>query len=60
MTENLPELGTSHGRTIDLTWPMCNKSGLIPPWQQKILSSITAATGRVLKTSVKVLNSLML
>ena len=31
-----------------------------PPWQQKILSSMTAAMGRQLKQSVNVFHSLML
>jgi hypothetical protein len=31
-----------------------------PPWQQKIFSSIMAATGRQLKQSVNVFHSLML
>jgi hypothetical protein len=31
-----------------------------PPWQQKIFSSMTAATGRQLKQSVKVFHSLTL
>ena len=36
------------------------RSGLSPPWQQKIFSSTMAATGRQLKQSVKVFHSLML
>ena len=34
-------------------------SGLSPPWQQKIFSSMTAAHGRQLKQSVKAFHSLI-
>jgi hypothetical protein len=36
------------------------KSGLSPPWQQKIFSSTMAAMGKQLKQSVNVFQSLML
>jgi hypothetical protein len=36
------------------------KSGLNPPWQQKIFSSMIAAMGRQLKQSVKVFHSFTL
>ena len=39
---------------------MLCRSGLRPPWQQKIFSSTMAATGRQLKQSVNVFHSLML
>ena len=39
---------------------MLCRSGLRPPWQQKIFSSTMAATGRQLKQSVKVFHNLML
>ena len=39
---------------------MLCRSGLSPPWQQKIFSSTIAATGRQLKQSVKVFHNLML
>jgi hypothetical protein len=35
-----------------------SRSGLSPPWQQKIFSSIIAASGRQLKQSVNVFQSL--
>jgi hypothetical protein len=36
------------------------RSGLRPPWQQKIFSSTMAAIGRQLKQSVNVFHSFML
>jgi hypothetical protein len=36
------------------------RSGLSPPWQQKIFSSTMAAIGRQLKQSVNVFHSFML
>ncbi len=38
----------------------CKRICVSPPWQQNILSSTTAATGRQLKQSVNVFHSLML
>lgn len=38
----------------------CAESGYLPPWQQKIFSSIMAAMGRQLKQSVNVFHNLTL
>lgn len=48
------------GLSIARICPMWYRSGLKPPWQQNILSSITAATGSRLNTSVNILNSFVL
>ena len=55
-----PSLGTSVGLLILLIWEISRRSGLSPPWQQNIFSSMMAAKGRQSKTSVNVLNSLIL
>ena len=55
-----PVSGTSVGLMIRLICSMDCRSGLRPPWQQKIFSSTMAAIGRQLKQSVKVFHSLML
>lgn len=55
-----PWSGTSVGRMMRLICSMLWRSGLKPPWQQKIFSSTIAATGKQLKQSVKVFHSLML
>lgn len=55
-----PWSGTSVGRIIRRICSIDCRSGLKPPWQQKIFSSTIAATGRQLKQSVKVFHSLML
>lgn len=56
----LPCIGISTGLFILVIWATLHKSGLNPPWQQNILSSIIAATGIVLNRSVNVLNSFKL
>jgi len=45
------------GRMILLICSIDSRSGLRPPWQQKIFSSIIAARGRQLKQSVNVFQS---
>ncbi len=57
---NSPVSGTSVGLMMRFIWSMFCKSGLKPPWQQNIFSSIMAAMGRQLKQSVKVFHNLML
>lgn len=59
-SHNRPVSGTSVGRTIRRICSISCKSGLKPPWQQKIFSSIIAAIGKQLKQSVNVFHSLML
>lgn len=59
-SQSNPWSGTSVGRWIRRICSMECKSGLRPPWQQKIFSSTIAATGKQLKQSVKVFQSLML
>lgn len=56
----LPVSGTSVGRMIRRICSIPCKSGLKPPWQQKIFSSIIAAIGRQLKQSVNVFHNLIL
>ena len=55
-----PVSGTSVGLMILLICSMLCRSGLSPPWQQKIFSSTIAAMGRQLKQSVNVFHSLIL
>merc|ERR1719150_3525679 len=55
-----PVSGTSVGLMIRLICSMLCRSGLSPPWQQKIFSSTIAAMGRQLKQSVKVFHNLIL
>ena len=59
-SQSRPWSGTSVGLIIRLICSIDCKSGLRPPWQQKIFSSTMAATGRQLKQSVKVFHNLML
>ena len=59
-SQSRPWSGTSVGRIIRLICSMLWRSGLRPPWQQKIFSSTMAATGRQLKQSVNVFHSLIL
>merc|ERR1712012_843121 len=59
-SQSRPWSGTSVGLIIRLICSIDCKSGLKPPWQQKIFSSTMAATGRQLKQSVKVFHNLML
>ena len=59
-SQRSPWSGTSVGRMIRRICSMLWRSGLRPPWQQKIFSSTIAATGRQLKQSVKVFHNLML
>lgn len=59
-SHNKPVSGTSVGRTIRRICSMSCKSGLSPPWQQNIFSSIIAAMGRQLKQSVNVFHNLIL
>lgn len=59
-SHNRPVSGTSVGRTIRRICSMSCKSGLKPPWQQNIFSSIIAAMGKQLKQSVNVFHNLML
>ena len=59
-SQSNPWSGTSVGRIIRLICSIDWRSGLNPPWQQKIFSSTMAATGRQLKQSVKVFHNLML
>lgn len=56
----IPESGTSVGFYIFLICSIDWRSGESPPCIQSILSSISAATGRQLKQSMKVFHSLML
>jgi hypothetical protein len=56
----LPVSGTSVGLMMRRICSIDCKSGLSPPWQQKIFSSMMAAIGRQLKQSVNVFQSLML
>jgi len=51
---NSPVSGTSVGRMMRLICSMPWRSGLSPPWQQKIFSSMMAAIGKQLKQSVNV------
>uniref|UniRef100_A0A182UTS2 Uncharacterized protein n=1 Tax=Anopheles merus TaxID=30066 RepID=A0A182UTS2_ANOME len=55
-----PWSGTSVGRMMRRICSIDCRSGLRPPWQQKIFSSTIAATGRQLKQSVNVFHILML
>lgn len=55
-----PWSGTSVGLIIRRICSILCRSGLRPPWQQKIFSSTIAATGRQLKQSVNVFQSLIL
>ena len=59
-SQSSPWSGTSVGLMILLICSMDWRSGLRPPWQQKIFSSTMAATGRQLKQSVNVFHSFML
>ena len=59
-SQRRPWSGTSVGLMILLICSMDWRSGLRPPWQQKIFSSTMAATGRQLKQSVNVFHSFML
>merc|ERR1719195_809312 len=59
-SHNNPVSGTSVGLMILRICSMLWRSGLRPPWQQKIFSSTMAAMGRQLKQSVNVFHSLML
>lgn len=45
---------------LDLNGDVMPPARLLPPWQQKIFSSMMAAIGRQLKQSVKVFHSFML
>ena len=56
----LPESGTSVGFYIFFICSMDCKSGDKPPCMHRILSSISAATGKQLKQSIKVFQSLIL
>lgn len=56
----VPVSGTSVGLIIRRICSMPCKSGLSPPWQQKIFSSIIAAIGKQLKQSVNVFHNFML
>uniref|UniRef100_A0A182JBQ8 Uncharacterized protein n=1 Tax=Anopheles atroparvus TaxID=41427 RepID=A0A182JBQ8_ANOAO len=47
-----PWSGTSVGRMMRRICSIDCRSGLRPPWQQKIFSSTMAATGRQLKQSL--------
>lgn len=58
--KNSPVSGTSVGRMIRRICSMPCRSGLSPPWQQKIFSSIMAAIGKQLKQSVNVFHNFML
>jgi len=55
-----PWSGTSVGLMIRRICSMLCRSGLSPPWQQKIFSSTIAATGKQLKQSVNVFHNLIL
>lgn len=57
---NIPESGTSVGFSIFLICSMDWRSGESPPCMHRILSSISAATGRQLKQSMNVFQSLIL
>jgi hypothetical protein len=57
---NSPVSGTSVGRMMRRICSMPWRSGLSPPWQQKIFSSMMAAIGKQLKQSVNVFHNLML
>jgi hypothetical protein len=59
-TGSLPESGTSVGFYIFLICSIDCKSGDNPPCMQRIRSSIRAATGKQLKQSIKVFQSLIL
>ena len=59
-TTPAPVSGTSVGRSTRLIWSMSFSSGLSPPCIQNIFSSTMAATGKQLKQSVNVFQSLML
>ena len=54
-----PSSGTSHGRRIWLIWSKSTSSCERPPCIHRILSSIIAATGNVLKTSPNLRHNLM-
>ncbi len=56
----IPSSGTSVGLMIRVIWSKVVRSGEIPPCIQRILSSISAATGRQLKQSPKAFQSLKL
>lgn len=60
LSKAIPESGTSVGFSIFLICSMDWRSGESPPCMHKILSSIKAATGRQLKQSMKVFQSLIL
>jgi hypothetical protein len=53
-SQRRPWSGTSTGRWISLIRLRLSRSGESPPCMQRILSSMTAATGRQLKQSVKI------
>lgn len=59
-SHNRPVSGTSVGRTILRICSISCRSGLKPPWQQNIFSSIIAAIGKQLKQSVNVFHNLIL
>lgn len=53
----MPWFGMSVGRLSESNFLIFNNSGLIPPCMQSIFSSMTAATGIVLKVSMKCFHS---
>lgn len=59
-SQSRPESGTSVGRGRFLIWSKSVRSGDKPPCMHRILSSISAATGKQLKQSVNVFHSLTL
>mmetsp|Transcript_32219 Transcript_32219/g.28547 ORF Transcript_32219/g.28547 Transcript_32219/m.28547 type:complete len:146 (-) Transcript_32219:285-722(-) len=59
-SQRSPISGTSVGRGIFLICSISSNSGEIPPWTQKIFSSIIAATGRQLKQVMNLFQSFML
>lgn len=59
-SQSSPVSGTSVGRIMRRICSMPCRSGLRPPWQQNIFSSIIAAIGKQLKQSVNVFHNLML
>jgi len=59
-SQRRPWSGTSVGRMIRRICSMDCKSGLKPPWQQNIFSSMIAAIGKQLKQSVNVFHNFML
>lgn len=58
-THNPPVSGTSVGLMMRLICSILCRSGLRPPWQQKIFSSMMAAMGKQLKQSVNVFHNLV-